>query len=213
MEFGEFRKLYEGLRISALSSRGLALQAAIHLNPYTVKQQHYEYLCACGMNFEVLRIYGDDAAIKYASANGHLAIVQILIEDPRVDPSAGDDAAIKNASRKGHLDVVQLLLRDPRVNPSALDNEAIRGALRNGQISVGQLLLQDPRVDLSALNNQALRSSSRTNSREVCNLLLSDPRVVAAYLLDPFYLPPGVQVPLYPTASPNINAEPAGCKS
>ena len=57
---------------------------------------------------------------------GHLASVERLLADPRVDPSADDNAAIRMASRFGHVAVVARLLADPRVDPSAAHNEAIR---------------------------------------------------------------------------------------
>jgi hypothetical protein len=56
-----------------------------------------------------------DSAIRIASFNGHLAVVERLLADPRVDPSAKDNAAIRWASKKGHLAVVERLLADPRV--------------------------------------------------------------------------------------------------
>jgi hypothetical protein len=71
---------------------------------------------------------GDDAAIRAASAWGHLAVVERLLEDPRVDPAAGDNFAIRAASEEGHLAVVERLLADPRVDPAADDNRAIRAA-------------------------------------------------------------------------------------
>jgi hypothetical protein len=54
-------------------------------------------------------------AIREASANGHLAVVERLLADPRVDPSADDNYAIREASSNGHLSVVERLLADPRV--------------------------------------------------------------------------------------------------
>jgi hypothetical protein len=41
---------------------------------------------------------GADAAIRAASAEGHLAVVERLLADPRVDPAAKDNAAIHWAS-------------------------------------------------------------------------------------------------------------------
>jgi hypothetical protein len=41
-----------------------------------------------------------------ASKSGHIAIVERLLADPRVDPSAKDNSALRAASKKGHLPVV-----------------------------------------------------------------------------------------------------------
>jgi hypothetical protein len=48
----------------------------------------------------------DNAAIRVASEEGHTEIVRLLLQDPRVDPSAD---AIKIASANGYEDIVQLL--------------------------------------------------------------------------------------------------------
>jgi ankyrin repeat protein len=61
-----------------------------------------------------------------ASENGHLEIVQLLLADDRVDPSANDNYPIRIALENGHLQIVQLLLADRRVDPSALDNYAVQ---------------------------------------------------------------------------------------
>ncbi|EPZ31207.1 hypothetical protein ROZALSC1DRAFT_29207 [Rozella allomycis CSF55] len=50
----------------------------------------------------------DNYAIKWASRNGHAAVVKILLADDRVDPN----------SYKGHADFVELLLADERVDQS-----------------------------------------------------------------------------------------------
>ena len=49
-------------------------------------------------------------------------VVELLLVDPRVDPSANDYEAIRSASQKGHTEIVELLLADPRVDPSAITN-------------------------------------------------------------------------------------------
>jgi hypothetical protein len=91
-------------------------------------------------------------AIKSASLNGHLAVVDRLLQDERVDPAADDNNAIKSASRNGHLAVVDRLLQDERVDPAADDSEAIRWASRNGYSAIIKRLLQDERVDPTSLH-------------------------------------------------------------
>jgi hypothetical protein len=63
---------------------------------------------------------------------GHLFIVERLLADPRVDPSADNNCAIRWASSKGHLAIVERLLADPRVDPVAGNNAAIGGASAEG---------------------------------------------------------------------------------
>ena len=193
--------------------RADAFQSAVHLNPRTLNQGQYDYLCRSSLNLEVFRICRfaleepfscahidlgahDNWAIRYASQNGHSAVVELLLQYPRVDPAARDNEAIRYASHNGHRVVVELLLQDTRVDPGAQINEAIRNASSSGHLSVVQLLLRDTRVDPTACyTNDALRAASERNYIDVCSLLLSDPRVLAAYRFDPFDLPQDVPVP------------------
>jgi hypothetical protein len=46
-----------------------------------------------------------------ASSKGHLDVINRLLQDERVDPSAKDNEAIRNASSQGHLDAVNRLLQ------------------------------------------------------------------------------------------------------
>jgi hypothetical protein len=92
-----------------------------------------------------------------AAENGHLAVVERLLQDKRVDPSADDNYAVRWAAVNGHLAVVERLLQDKRVDPSADDNYAVRWAAANGHLAVVERLLQDKRVDPSADDNYAVR--------------------------------------------------------
>ena len=61
-------------------------------------------------------------ALRYASYNGHLDIVKLLI--PLSDPKADDSEALRYASRYGHLDIVKLLI--PLSDPKAVENLNIK---------------------------------------------------------------------------------------
>ncbi len=55
----------------------------------------------------------DNAAIRWASENGHAEVVRLLLEDGRADPTTtGEDNPIRWASTNGHWEVVELLLGD-----------------------------------------------------------------------------------------------------
>jgi hypothetical protein len=116
-------------------------------------------------------------AIVLASMNGHLSVVERLLADPRVDPAVEDGLAIRFASAMGHLAVVECLLADPRVDPSAAENDAIRAASENGHLAVVERLLVDPRVVPSANDNFAIRAASKEGHLTVVERLLTDPRV------------------------------------
>ncbi|KAJ3082092.1 hypothetical protein HDU99_003666 [Rhizoclosmatium hyalinum] len=131
---------------------------------------------------------GDDDCyiLQMAAEYGHGKIVQLLLTDPRVDPSVDTNYAIRNCCTSpdlgdflsgDNLSVYRHLLADPRVDPSVLDNEAIRTSSRNGLADGVRFLLADLRVDASACDNEAVRMAAREGHVYVIRLLLMDPRV------------------------------------
>jgi hypothetical protein len=54
---------------------------------------------------------------------GHKEIVEMLLKDNRVDPSADGSCALRNASLNGHKEIVEILLKDNRVDSSKLQPE------------------------------------------------------------------------------------------
>ena len=46
-------------------------------------------------------------SIRYASMNGHIEVVALLMRDSRVDPSAERNASIRHASRNGYYKIVE----------------------------------------------------------------------------------------------------------
>ena len=114
---------------------------------------------------------------RLASENGHLAVVERLLQDARVDPSANDNEAIQMASVKGNLPVVERLLQDARVDPSTAGNRAIKVASRFGKLAVVDRLLQDVRVDPSADDNVAIKEASENGHLAIVERLLQDARV------------------------------------
>jgi surface antigen len=105
---------------------------------------------------------------------GHLAVVERLLLDSRVDPSDRNNLAILRAAENGHLAVVERLLQDQRVDPSAENNLAVLRAAHNGHLAVVERLLQDKRVDPSAENNLAVRSAARFGHLAVVDRLLQE---------------------------------------
>jgi hypothetical protein len=85
-------------------------------------------------------------ALIEAAENGDLAVVNRMLQNPRVDPTAADNYAIRLAARNGHLAVVNRHL-EVGADPTAFQNLAIIDA-DNGHFAVFERLLLDPRVDL-----------------------------------------------------------------
>jgi hypothetical protein len=110
----------------------------------------------------------------------NLELVNRLLQDPRVDPSADDNCAIQSASTNGYLAVVNRLLQDPRVDPSANNNYGIQMAAAEGHLAVVNRLLQDPRTNPVDATNYALNESYNRGHLAVTTRLLQDPRVLAS---------------------------------
>ena len=119
----------------------------------------------------------DNRAIREASKYGCKDIVEFLLKDPRVDPSARYNSPICQASSNGHKEIVEMLLRDARVDPSDNHNYAIQWASRKGFKEIVEMLLKDVRVDPTEGDNYAIRSASRNGHRKVVEILLKDMRV------------------------------------
>jgi hypothetical protein len=84
-----------------------------------------------------LHLY-DEYALQWASASGHLEVVELLIKNG-ADLHVGDDLALRWASRNGHLEIVKFLLENG-ADLHALDDCALRAASRNGHLEVVELL-------------------------------------------------------------------------
>lgn len=66
----------------------------------------------------------DWSDLGHASKNGHLALVERLLQEPGVDARDCDSYAIRMASSSGQLVVVERLLQVPGVNAAARGNAA-----------------------------------------------------------------------------------------
>jgi hypothetical protein len=134
---------------------------------------------------------GDNLAMRLAAKNGHLAVVERLLQDQRVDPSALDSHAVRQAACYGHFAVVERLLRDVRVDPSARDNYAVRSAVENGHVAIVDRLLEDDRVDVAVAiqcsrPEELKRFECRERLTEICIGLqdLALPAWVTVQILD-----------------------------
>ena len=74
--------------------------------------------------------------LRIAATNGYVDLVQLLMEDARVDPSDLEQDActilllltcpiVKTAAKNGHHGVVSVLLKDKRVDPAVSSNYGI----------------------------------------------------------------------------------------
>jgi hypothetical protein len=115
--------------------------------------------------------------LRLACENGDVCVINRLLQDHRVDPSAGNNYAIQTVVEKGWFDATRVLLQHELVNPGDFDNLALRVAVRNNNVKLVSLLLAHPKVDASAKGNEAIKVAILKNYTDVALLLLSRPEV------------------------------------
>lgn len=128
-----------------------------------------------------LQLVGGFDALSCASSEGHVGVVERLLQETGIGKSV--NRAIQEACATGKFTIVEILLRDPRGDPGADDNLAIQTASNNGYLEIVDCLLKDDRVDPTALGNNALVFANRMGHRHVVSRLMQDKRVFTASLL------------------------------
>ena len=113
------------------------------------------------------------AIFNDAVEHGNALVVEILLQDSRVDPSAHENEAIRTAAYHGHLAVVEVLLGDIRVDPSVHENDAIRMAAQQGDVDTVSALLCDVRVNPAAQARDVQLGTVRKIEREKMKVLLT----------------------------------------
>ena len=112
-------------------------------------------------------------ALRYASYNGHLDIVKLLI--PLSDPLHMNSQSLINAALMGHYDIVKLLLQAGS-NPLAENSMALQFAAKEGHADIVKLLI--PLSDPKAYDSYALRYASYYGHLDIVKLFIpvSDPK-------------------------------------
>jgi Ankyrin repeats (3 copies) len=107
-----------------------------------------------------------------------LSVVELLLQDDRVDPTLNNSIALICATESGHADVVRALLEDGRAEPAADDSSARRAAANSvgSSVEVLGLLLEDGRADPNARNYEALKSAFWACDHFLVGMLLNDDR-------------------------------------
>ena len=130
-----------------------------------------------GPNELVNPSYASDYPLCQASTYGHLTVVNLLLQDPRVNPNQYGGDALIAAAKNGHLNVINRLLQDSRIDPAYMDSMALVWASENNHLAVVDRLLQDPHIDPCARNQQALRSAASNNNIQMMERIMQKPEV------------------------------------
>ncbi|KAJ3256487.1 hypothetical protein HK103_005485 [Boothiomyces macroporosus] len=115
--------------------------------------------------------------IRVAARFNHLQIVQLLLENPKVNPSDCDNEILQDAASGGRYEIVDLLMKDGRVDPSFPNDQPILIAAQKLNFRIVDLLLDDPRVDPSSHNNFLIAICSTYGKASLVERLMKDSRV------------------------------------
>lgn len=133
---------------------------------------------------------GYPVPIEIAIYHSRLEILNILLEDPLVDPCIHNNIAICKAVARGNIKIFDRLIQDPRIYQSiqVINDEGVTRAssligyaANHGSLDIMIRLLKYPFVDPSYDGNLAIRSSLREHQDKCTNLLFQDKRVYGMF--------------------------------
>ena len=93
--------------------------------------------------------------LKSSVFAGCTEVVQLLIADPRVDPTVGNNICVRLACEYGHTTIVEQLLAIEAVDP--MPTSWFDWTTMHRSADIVRLLLHHPKVDLSFHDGYTLR--------------------------------------------------------
>lgn len=102
-------------------------------------------------------------ALGRASMHEWEPIIERLLLDPRVNPSANENEAFELASINGRLNIVNRLLQNPKIDPTTHNNYSIKRASQLGHVGVVKRLLSDQRVRNTLLPEEISQYTDQIN--------------------------------------------------
>lgn len=119
----------------------------------------------------------DSCGFRAAASSGHANILEMLLDDGRVNPVALNHEAFIKACSNGHTESVRLLLKLSSTDAAARDNEAIKQSASKGYKSIVQMLLEKGNnVNPGVAFSLPLRKAVSRGSTEIVKLILNDKR-------------------------------------
>lgn len=110
-------------------------------------------------------------------AQNKTEIVELLLQDGRIDPSMNDNFVFRQSCFNNHPKMAKILLQDIRVDPSAKNNCSLRVACMNSFLEIIEILVDDERTDPSIDDNCMIRLARKNERPKVIELLLRSEKV------------------------------------
>lgn len=132
--------------------------------------------------YEVNPAASDCKSLQLAFESGSLAVLDLLLKDPRIDPNS----LLPLIGASKHPEAVKRLLADPRFNPTINYNQALNSACALNNLPVIQLFLADDRIRIDD-SSMALSRAIWGNHLEASKLILD--HLSTKNLLQPFSQP------------------------
>ncbi len=92
-------------------------------------------------NFKKITCNIYDYIFKYSARQGHLDVLQLLIENG-VDLHITDEYALSVSAQNGYLEIVRYLI-EVGANVGANDNEALKYSVRRGYLVIAKILMEN----------------------------------------------------------------------
>ncbi|KAJ3253176.1 hypothetical protein HK103_000817 [Boothiomyces macroporosus] len=156
----------KGIDPAAMDNKALLLSC---------KKNHLE-ICKWLLGNESVKQAQVLPSLTVAAELGYDRIVDLILNETRLDPSLNGQLLLRKACSKGHLQVVERLLQDKRVDPSVFNNLPLRLA-SHGHVDVVKVLMSDYRTNPADDDNYALRTACKNGFASIVKLLLQDSRV------------------------------------
>jgi ankyrin repeat protein len=163
-------------RIDPANYGSLSLILAAHTGKWNVVKKLLNFKAVVDPSFLESMIFWKSVGA------GQTEIVEQLLKDPRVNPTASANLALSVAAADGRLDLVEMLLSVDRVNPSDANNMALIDAAYEGHLSIVQRLLKDHRFRQTDRGHFALARAAAKGHILIVSCLLRDGRFSPSYL-------------------------------
>ncbi|KAJ3322563.1 hypothetical protein HDV06_002940 [Boothiomyces sp. JEL0866] len=157
---------YKDVVQSLLNNPKVALLAAF-------ESQDQDKITALVSSADFAPQFKNNYAIRMASTNGYVSIVESLLGDKRVNPAANGNQALLGAIKNGHERIVEMLLNDFRVNISNQERLIFKTCCEYNRVKILYQMMNDKRFNPEDVVSEGLLAATMRGNLEIVDALLS----------------------------------------